>query len=168
MSVRFWVRLLIAVWGALIFRLTLGPRLAVLGVQPDLMAALVFYLTLARGAVPGILAGFLLGLLVDVDQPDALGLSSLAWCTMAYATARISEALESTDPVVAALLLLLVVLIGETVRCVFVAGADPGRMVVIWLRWVLPTALYTCIVAPLAVALVHGALGGSRWFGGRT
>ncbi len=68
----FVVRLLLTTWLTLAFRMTLGPKLAIADVQPDLVAALVFYLTLRRGGRFGILAGFVLGLLVDVDHPEGI------------------------------------------------------------------------------------------------
>ena len=168
MTFRFWVRLAVSVLAALVFRVTLGPRLAVAGVQPDLLAAVIFSVTLARGAVFGIVAGFVLGLVADVDRPAGLGLTSLAWCTMAYVTARISEAVEATDPIVASALLVLVVLIAETIRALVVSLGDPAGVGLLWLRWALPTALYTGIAAPLLAGAARKIFGWSRWFGGRT
>ena len=72
----FIIRLLVTIWVVLAFRLTLGPKIAIAGVQPDLAAALVFYLTLARGPVFGILSGFVMGLLIDVDRPEGIETSS--------------------------------------------------------------------------------------------
>lgn len=167
MTLRFWVRLALAILAALVFRVTLGSRIAIAGVQPDLLAAVVFSVTLARGAVFGVVSGFVLGLLADVDHPNALGLSSLAWCTMAYATARISDALEASDPVVASALLTLAVLVAETIRALVVSLGDPAGIGLIWIRWALPTALYTGIAAPLIAGAARKIFGGSRWFGGR-
>ena len=53
LMILFVVRLMLTIWIALAFRVTLGPRLAIAGVQPDLAAGLVFYLTLRRGAGSG-------------------------------------------------------------------------------------------------------------------
>jgi rod shape-determining protein MreD len=168
MTIRFWARFVLAIFAALIFRVTLGAKLSIAGVQPDLLAAVLFSVTLARGAVFGVLAGFALGLLVDVDRPGGLGITSLAWCTMAYVTARISDAVEASDPIVASALLLLVVLISETVRALLVSLGDFGNLGLIWLRWALPTALYTAIAAPLIAGAARRVFGWSRWFGGRT
>ncbi len=168
MTARFWVRVAVSVWAALVFRLTLGPRLAIAGVQPDLVAAIVFYLTLARGPRTGMLAGFILGLLMDVDRPEGVGLTSLAWSTMAYLTGRVSDAVEASDPLVASAVLFLVMLASETIRSILIAGLDPGRVGLIWIRWALPTAAYTAIAAPVLAAAVRSVTGESRWFGART
>lgn len=168
MTFRFWSRLILSVLAALVFRVTLGSRLAIAGVQPDLLAAVLFSVTLARGAVFGVLAGFILGLLVDADRPGGLGLTSLAWCTMAYVTARISDAVEASDPIVASALLLLVVLIAETIRALVVSIGDPAGVGLVWIRWALPTALYTAIAAPMIAGVARKIFGWQRWFGGRT
>jgi rod shape-determining protein MreD len=167
-TLRFWVRLIVSVLAALVFRVTLGTQLAIAGVQPDLLAAVLFSVTLARGAVFGVITGFVLGLIVDVDRPAGLGLTSLAWCTMAYVTARISDAVEASDPIVASALLLLVVLIAETIRALVVSLGDPVGVGFLWVRWALPTALYTGIAAPLIAGAARKIFGWSRWFGGRT
>ncbi len=168
MSARFWSRLALSVLAALVFRVALGAKLAIAGVQPDLLAAVLFSVTLARGPVFGIIAGFVLGLLVDIDRPAGLGLTSLAWCTMAYVTARISDAVEASDPIVASALLMLVVLIAETIRAVVISLGDPAGVGLIWVRWALPTAVYTGIAAPLIAGAARRIFGWSRWFGGRT
>jgi rod shape-determining protein MreD len=163
----FIFRLLLTVWMTLAFRLTLGPKLAIAGVQPDLMAGLVFYLTLSRGGNAGIVAGFLLGLLVDVDRPEGLGVSSLAWSTMALFTAWLREAMDASDPIVAGLLLFLSTLVAESIRALCVGGPDLGRFIMIFLRWALPTAIYTGVGVPLLVAGGRAILRERRWLGGR-
>jgi rod shape-determining protein MreD len=167
-NARFWARLVVSVWGALVFRLTIGPRLAIAGVQPDLVAAIVFYLTIARGARVGIVAGFVLGLLIDVDRPESVGMSSLAWSTMAYLAGRISDAVETSDPVVASAMLFVAMLAVETIRSILIAGFEPARIGLIWIRWGAPTALYTAVAAPVLAAAIHSVIGDSRWFGART
>ncbi|MDM7916526.1 MAG: rod shape-determining protein MreD [Candidatus Eisenbacteria bacterium] len=164
---RFWLRLIVTVWVVLAFRLTLGARLAIAGVQPDLAAALVFYLALARGSAYGILGGFVLGLLIDVDRPEGVGLSSLAWCTMGYVTARISAAVDASDPIVSGALLTLLALLAETIRALALSAFDPGKFVLLWLRWGAPTALYTGIAVPLIVWAAQSILGQARWLRGR-
>ncbi len=165
--VLFIARLVLTVWAVLAFRLTLGPRLAIAGVTPDLAAALVFYLTISRGASIGIIGGFVMGLLLDVDRPEGLGISSLAWSTLALATAWITEAVDASDPIVTGVLLFLVVGIAETVRALCAAGPDLSRFALIWIRWALPTALYTGIATPVIVAAAHAILKEKRWLGGR-
>lgn len=164
----FVVRLLLTIWGVLAFRLTLGPKLAIAGVQPDLAAGLVFYLTLRRGGRLGILAGFFLGLLVDVDRPEGIGITSLAWSTMALFTAWLNEAMDATDPIVAGFLLFLAVLVAESIRALCVGGPDLGRFALIWIRWSLPTAVYTGIGVPLLAAGAGAILKERRWLGGRS
>ncbi|MBD3163366.1 MAG: rod shape-determining protein MreD [Candidatus Eisenbacteria bacterium] len=161
--VLFLVRLLLTTWAILAFRLVLGPKIAIAGVQPDLGAAFVFLLTLARGPTYGIIGGLVLGLLVDVDHPDALGLSSLAWCTLAYVTARASNAVDLGDRILAAGMLTVVVLLAESIRALALSGFQPATFLSIWVRWSLPTAVYTGIAVPILIACLRGVLGTRRW-----
>lgn len=166
MTARFALRLIVAIYAALAFRLTVGASISIAGVQPDLMAAIVFYLTLERGAPFGIAMGFILGLLVDVDRPELLGLTSLAWATLAYLTTRLREAVEASDPVVAAALLFIVVLASESIRSLVVAGFDPVRLGLTWIRWALPTAAYTAVAIPILIWILRDLIGLPRWFRG--
>jgi rod shape-determining protein MreD len=162
----FVVRLALTVLGILVFRLSLGPKIAIAGVQPDLAAALVFYLSLIRGPTMGIVAGFVLGLLIDVDDPAGLGVTSLAWCTMAYVTVRLASAIDLTDRLVSSAMLFVLVLVAETIRALVVSSVDPTRFALIWIRWGVPTALYTAVAVPLLLAAGRAILGGSRWLRG--
>ena len=162
----FVVRLGLTLWAILVFRLTLGPKIAIAEVQPDLAAALIFYLTLIRGPTLGIVAGFVLGLLIDVDDPAGVGLTSLAWCTMAYMTARLASAVDLTDRLISSAMLFVLVLLAETIRALLISGLDPTRFGLIWIRWGVPTALYTAVAVPLLIAAVRALLGGSRWLHG--
>jgi rod shape-determining protein MreD len=168
LTLRFVLRLLVTIWAALAFRITLGPKLAVGGVQPDFVAALVFYLTIARGAPTGILGGFVLGLLVDIERPASMGLSSLAWATMALATARVSSSIDLRDRILSSVVLLFGVLLAETVRAIGLGVGNPSDIPLLLIRWGLPTAVYTAIATPLLIALSQAVLGESRWLRGRS
>lgn len=168
MTVRFIARLLLTIWAALAFRITLGPKLAIGGVQPDLIAALVFYLTVGRGPLMGILGGFVLGLLVDIERPQDLGLSSLAWATMALATARASTAVDLSDRILSSVVLFFAVLLAEAVRAIVLGAANPGEIALLLVRWALPIALYTAIAAPLIAGAAKLVLGETRWLRGRS
>lgn len=161
------LRLALTLFAVLVFRVTLGPRLAVAGVSPDMAAAFVFYLTLARKGTFGIVAGFVTGLLIDADHPEALGVTSLAFCTLALLTSWASESVDASDPIVGGALLFLVALAAETIRALALSGLDPGRFILLWLRWGLPGAAYTGIAGPIVVSLFHAMFAERRWLGGR-
>jgi rod shape-determining protein MreD len=162
-TVRLLLRLILTTWAALAFRITLGPKLALGGVQPDFVAALVFYLTVVRGAPVGIIGGFVLGLLVDIERPPEMGLSSLAWATMAFATARASSSVDLRDRVLSSVVLFFAVLLAEFVRALGLGLASPSDIPLLVIRWGLPTALYTAVATPLLITLSHAVLGESRW-----
>jgi rod shape-determining protein MreD len=159
----FIIRLLVTLWVVLVFRLTLGPKLAIAGVQPDLAAALVFYLTIARGPIFGILSGFVLGLLIDVDRPEGIGLSSLAWATLAFVTSRIGSALDLEDRIISSVVLGILVFMAEVIRAFVLSGIDLKEFLLLSVRWALPTAGYTAVAVPLFVLAVQTVLGSKRW-----
>jgi len=159
----FVLRLALSVWAILAFRLALAPKIAIAGVQPDLAAALVFYLTLIRGPTMGILSGFFLGLLIDVDDPTGVGLSSLAWSTTAYVIARLASAIDLSDRLISSAILLVFVLLAETIRTLIISGGEPTRFGLDWIRWALPTAVYTAVAVPLLLAAARATIVESRW-----
>ncbi len=55
------------------------------GVTPDLLLILVVWITLSTGQLPGTIAGFLVGLLMDGLTGDVLGTNALAKTVAAFA-----------------------------------------------------------------------------------
>lgn len=80
-GVGIWLRILgyalAALFGALL-QVLLLPLLAVAGIVPDLMLLLTFWIALREGQVAGTVAGFALGLLLDVVMHGQLGLHAFA------------------------------------------------------------------------------------------
>ncbi len=80
-GLRIWVRILgysiAALIGALIHVLVL-PVIALSGVVPDVLLVLVFWVALRHGQVAGTVAGFAIGLLLDVVMQGGLGVHAFA------------------------------------------------------------------------------------------
>lgn len=164
----FIIRLVVTIWAVLAFRLTLGPKIAIAGVQPDLAAALVFYLALARGPVFGIVSGFVMGLLIDVDRPEGIGLSSLAWSTLAFITTRIATTVDLKDRLVSSIVLAILVFLAEAIRAFVLSGIDLREFGLLLVRWALPTAVYTGIAVPILTGAIMAILKQTRWLRGGT
>jgi hypothetical protein len=107
-------------------------------------------------------------LLVDIERPQDLGLSSLSWATMALAAARVSTSVDLSDRILSSVMLFFAVLLAEVVRAIVVGAANPGEIPLLLVRWALPIALYTAIAAPLIAGAVKMVLGESRWLRGRS
>jgi hypothetical protein len=66
---------------------TLAQRIAIAGVKPDLLVAFVVYFGWMRGPVPGVIGGFTVGLIQDLDAPGPLGLNALAKTVVGFVVA---------------------------------------------------------------------------------
>jgi len=145
----FVVRVITVVFFLLVFQTTWVPRIRIGGVGPDLLLAVVFVLTLRRGLMWGVWTGFILGLLLSVEEPATLGTESLGLCLAALAIGKAARSVDKQNPIVLVLLLVIASLITETVRVLWLSISGGGSLPFLWLRWALPSMLYTVILIPL-------------------
>ena len=111
--------------------------------------------------------GFL-GLLIDVDRPEGIGLSSLAWSTLAYAASRLAASVDLTDRIISSVVLGILVFLAEAIRAFVLSGINLEQFGLLLLRWALPTAVYTGIAVPILIATVLKIIGQPRWLRGGT
>ena len=69
---------------AVVLDATLAPEIEILGARPDLLVLVVVYGSLIMGARAATIAGFLVGLVVDSELPEYLGLNALALSALGY------------------------------------------------------------------------------------
>lgn len=157
------LRIALGVFLLLVSQATWGRELELLGLTPDLLLGLVFFVTLKRGVHWGVWTGFAVGLLVDLEQPERLGLHALAYVLTAYVVQRSSRSFDRTSPIVVGVLLFLVALLTETVR-VFALSSGGWLGHLAWFfRFGLPTAIYTTIVLAAASWVLSRLLGWKDW-----
>ncbi len=80
-GVQVWLRLVgysLAAFCCTVLHIVFLPLVAVAGIVPDLLLLLVFWIALREGQIAGTLAGFAIGVLMDLVLPGALGLSAFA------------------------------------------------------------------------------------------
>ncbi len=138
------LRIAVAVFVVLVAQGTWVPRISWLGWQPDLLLGVVFFVSLKKGLHWGVWTGFIIGLLVDIEQPERLGLHSLAYVLSAFGIERWSKNFDRSSPIVVGILFFLIALGTETIR-----GFALSESLLQWLigifRWYLPGALYTLL-----------------------
>lgn len=81
LGVRTWLRLLghsIAALCGVVVQVVFLPSIAVAGIAPDVLLLLVIWIALRQGQTVGALAGFTIGLLMDLVVPGALGINAFA------------------------------------------------------------------------------------------
>jgi rod shape-determining protein MreD len=162
----FLVRWLVALFLILASMATWIPAIRIAGVGPDLLLGVVFVFALKRGPIWGAWAGFVIGLLVAVEEPAALGIESAALMLAGYGVARGSKSLDRTNPVVLVFLLFAASLIAETARTIWMAASGAGSVPALWLRWALPGALYTTLFLPFLAWAASRILGRKDWLAG--
>lgn len=150
----FYLRYLLLAFGLLLFEGTVLSRLALAGVSPDLALALTVYAGLFGGGRGGVAIGFLLGLVRGCADPAWLGLESLLLAAVGFAAATTSGMINRGSPWVQALLIALLLLAHDLVRALVLRGFAPWPALLDWLGSSPIAALYTAILAPLAVALI--------------
>lgn len=159
----FVVRLILIVFLLLVSQATWVPHISIFGVTPDLFLGVVFLLTLKRGIGWGVWTGVVLGLLIDVEQPERLGLSSLAFTLAAVGVDLGARSFERTNPIVLFVLFFLTALLAQTVRAVWLSAGDPGSFLGTWSGWAFPGALYTALFVPPLSWLAARVIGSRDW-----
>jgi rod shape-determining protein MreD len=149
-----FARYLIAIFVVLLLEGTVGQRIAILGIHPDLGLALVVYAGLFHGRPVGVGVGFLMGLLRGCLEPEWFGLEALLMPWVAFAAGSTSAVLNRSHPYLQAFLIGLLILAHDLVRAFIVASAVPTDALTLWASRSPLTALYTAVVVPLAVLWV--------------
>jgi len=102
----------IVILGVLL-QLSFFSRVALFGVSPDVLPALVVALGLLGGAMTGAVAGFSIGLLVDCLLVQTLGGSSLVLLATGYSAGLFRERFEIHSALVPPLLCMGLTLVAE-------------------------------------------------------
>jgi rod shape-determining protein MreD len=144
---------------AVLLQISVVSEVPVFGVSIDLSPLLVVFIGLLCGAMMGALAGFAIGLLIDLALLQTLGVSSLIFTITGYWAGRLREV---RDPQ-AALTPLLVGAAGTGAASVgysiveFLLGVDAPVSLQL-LRQIVLGVVVNAIVAPAVWALVRRAL----------
>lgn len=104
----------VLVFVAALLQATLFASLGVLGGTPDVLLLVLVGVALLRGAVPGAVAGFGGGLLLDILTLDTLGTTALVLALVGYGTGRYGETTgrgRAHAPVVSVVVVTVVVLL---------------------------------------------------------
>jgi rod shape-determining protein MreD len=156
-------RLVLAVLLALLAQITLVPRIAIFGIQPDVTVLLLVLLSMRRGPITGTLVGFGLGLLQDLLVPERLGMNMLAKSLTGYALGRLGGGLFVGGPGLQIALMGISVLFHDLIFLVALNGLDLPQLFKVFFMDSVPTALYTAFLGTV-ILIVAMALGGGRMF----
>lgn len=146
MSVGVVLRASALVFVASLLQASLASSVSVAGGAPDLLLLVVVCLGLVRGSIPGALAGFAGGLIVDVLTLETLGLTSLVLTLAGFWAGRHAET-SRRDGSLDALLSVLVI-------AVLAVGAGVALRSALGHEVDLGHAFVTTLVPSLALDLI--------------
>lgn len=145
---------LLAVSGGTLAQGTLVPVLTVGGVVPDLPILLVVWLALRRGPEVGCATGFALGLVQDAVAGGPFGLGALTKAVIGFVAGEVPRICLTWNPVVPVTLVLLASLADGVLRFVVLQLFQyPASFGELFGRVILPRAVYTALLATLAVTV---------------
>lgn len=139
----------------LVLQTTLVPSMAIFGIQPDLLLILLFLLAVRYGVMPGIYAGFLLGLGLDLYSPSLLGQNALAATIMGFFAGLFNEKVMRTDPIMKVVILVACLLLHDAVFAVVEVVKTDSSLGSLFLELIarsIPRAAYSTAVAFLIYA----------------
>ncbi len=147
---------------ALLAQTTLAPRLAILGIQPSLLIAVMVLFALKMGSFSAIWTGFAAGLVLDVYMPGVPGGFSLAMATVGWLVGLFNEQRVHTEYFTRVILLGVVCLVHDTIW--FLVGRYGfEHLSNFLLRTSAPSAVYTMLFGALLFALRPPVRTERRW-----
>lgn len=89
--VNLWLRIALVAFFAVVIQATAVSQISIFGVNADLTPLVVMSIGLLAGSLPGAIAGFGIGLFVDLALFQTLGVTSLLFITVGYWSGRLRE-----------------------------------------------------------------------------
>lgn len=118
---------------AAILQLSFAAKITIFGASPDLAVLVVMSLGLLGGSVPGAVAGFSIGLLIDTLLLETMGATAITLLTAGYLAGRYREvAGRPTRAVIASLgggLTLLAAIFFAAIQALLRVGAEVSPLV---------------------------------------
>lgn len=139
----------------LILQATLLFRMEIAGIRPDLLVAYVVYLGWMRGPIAGTSAGFLVGLVQDLDAPGPLGLNALCKSIVGFLVAKAGFRVHRSNLGVRFAFFFFAMLVHDAIYFAVTTAGDLGAFLLQMVRIALPSALYTSGIVILLLAVVE-------------
>jgi rod shape-determining protein MreD len=148
-----------AVAAVLTLNTTAFDRISIWGAKPDLLLAIVVYLSLFKGPVWGIIAGFVLGVLQDAQSHHVLGLNAASKAVVGYAASRTWEGLDKESAYTQMAVIFGAGLLHNLLFFILYSGTQVGQVPGLMVRSGFLGALYTALTAPLVLAVLQRLFG---------
>lgn len=139
---------------ALLLQGAWAHKIAIYGLRPDFVLLVLVYIGISGGQVQGTLFGFFSGLLLDVYDPQALGVNALTNSLIGFAVGYSRVGVVAEDLRVHVPLLFLAGLLHDTIYYTLYGLSTPSAILPMVARYGLGSAVYTaCVGTVLFLAL---------------
>jgi rod shape-determining protein MreD len=139
---------------AFLLQTTLISHISILGVKPDLLLVVLFFLATKIGIMPAVFVGFFLGLAQDLYSPSVLGQNALSNTIAGFFAGLFNERVMRLDPIFQSILLVLTFMVNDGVFIavqVMKSGGSLHTVIPELFTMTLPRALYSLLLAVLPI-----------------
>jgi rod shape-determining protein MreD len=147
--------------GTLIFvllQMLVAPRIAIGEIAPDFMLLLVAYFAMHRKPGQAAIAGFIVGFLQDLYNPELLGLNALTKSIVGYGVALVASKVERGSSLLIMALIGAAAFVNDFIYLLFFTGLHLGRFFILLTTVSIPSTVYTALIG-IAVFKAAEALG---------
>lgn len=142
---------------AVIADAALAPLIEIFGARPDFLVLVVVYASLVVGTRPATIAGFLVGLVVDSELPEYLGLHALALSVVGYVTGGVWDHLVRGNVFVQCTLIFGASLLHDVIYYVVYYRNHLDMLGPFLWRYGIPGAGYTAVFGAVIFAVARAA-----------
>ncbi|HAA74447.1 TPA: rod shape-determining protein MreD [Candidatus Latescibacteria bacterium] len=139
---------------ALLIQTSWTHGIAIAGIRPDVVLIIVVYIGIRSGQLEATVFGFVSGFLLDVYNPEFMGVNALANSVVGFAVGYSRASIVAEDLRVQALALLIASLVHDILYFGLSSAANPAKMFTSLFRYGIGTAVYTAVIGMLCVFLV--------------
>ncbi len=135
--------------GTLIFillQMLVAPRIAIGEIAPDFMLLLVVYFAMHRKLEHAAIAGFVIGFLQDLYNPELLGLNALTKSLVGYGVAFVAAKLERGSSPLVLVLIGAAAFANDFIYLLFFTGLHLGRFFILLITVSVPSTVYTALI----------------------
>ncbi len=148
------VRNILLIALALLLQTSWVHKIAIFGTTPDIVLLVLVYIGMSEGQVEGTVFGFASGFLLDVYDPEAMGINTLANSMVGFAVGYSRIGIAAEEIRVQALLLFLASILHDLIYFTLYFISNPSAILFSMLRHGLGTACYTaCVGAGFSLLL---------------
>lgn len=139
---------------ALLIQTSWTHAIEIAGIRPDVVLIVIVYIGIRSGQLEATIFGFVSGFLLDVYNPEFMGVNAFANAVVGFAVGYSRVGIVAEDLRVQVLVLLLAGLLHDVLYFALSSVSNPLKVVSSILRYGIGTAVYTAVTGLLIVFLV--------------